>query len=60
LNDNTFTYFANETSLKTPKGDIILVSETTIVDEPTKGYDYAFRVNTPFEVMNDTSSKICS
>ena len=50
LNDNTLTYFVSDKDLKNPKGDIILVAETTTVDEPTKGYDFSFRITTPFEV----------
>jgi hypothetical protein len=49
LNDNTFTYFTDEKSLKSPKGDIILVDETTVEDENIKGWPFAFRVTTPFE-----------
>lgn len=52
LNDNTFTYYANEHSLSSPKGDLLLVDDTKIVDEkPMDGYKFVFKVVTPFETI---------
>jgi hypothetical protein len=52
LNDNTFTYYASNTSLSSPKGDLLLVDDTVIVDEQDmEGQKYVFKVVTPFETM---------